>query len=495
MEKNEETKSGLPKLILMIVLSCVSQVVSLAKSSILARTFGVSEEMDAFNFANNISAFIFSFFSAGVLTVVIPCYVKRKNRKNTDAFLTVILCGIVALSAIVLIFKTPLLTLVTMRDEKFITLGGQILSLLIICNMFSFFTNVGTAYFQYLGKYNIPKLTTLFAQLCVVAFLAFNKNISVYGYACAFGAGIVVTALLDVIFALKNGWRYRPVFSVKDKETKKLLATFVPVLFSTGVYQLSLIVDSSIAARMDTGDVTVLNYANLISSTINSLLVNNLLIYFYPKLVKDVEEKKGQKGFWEKTYFFHAVMCLVAVGYAMIGREGISLLFGHGKFDDGAVSRVYLLSVIYVSSLQINVIRDLIYRYFYSYQDTKTATQNSILATAVNVVASLILVRFIGLYGVVVGTAISSVVSLVAVIIKFKKKYGFEEKFIKNILRYLQTMAISAVTFVAVFSLKKLFAVNSDILSLLIWGVLTVIVYVVLTLIFNKKMKDIMLGL
>ena len=39
------------------------------------------------------------------------------------------------------------------------------------------------------------------------------------------------------------------------------------------------------------------------------------------------------------------------------------------------------------------------YRYFYSYGNTKSTTVNSVLATIINIVFSIILVRFIGLYG------------------------------------------------------------------------------------------------
>lgn len=73
---------GLLRLSLMIVLSCMLQVVSLMKSSVIAGRFGVTSAMDSFNFANSIATFIFSFVIAGVSTVVIPCYVKRGNRQS-----------------------------------------------------------------------------------------------------------------------------------------------------------------------------------------------------------------------------------------------------------------------------------------------------------------------------------------------------------------------------------------------------------------------------
>ena len=482
---------GLLRLSLMIVLSCMLQVVSLMKSSVVAGRFGVTSAMDSFNFANSIATFIFSFVIAGVSTVVIPCYVKRGNRKYTDAFLTAIFIGITAIAALVLLLRIPLITVITGRNVEFVKLAGNIMVILICSDWFSVFTSVTSAYFQYAEKYNIPKVISLITQSGVVLLLIFNTNISVLGYAGIVGAEIILNSLMDIIFAVKSGWRYKPVFSVKDTETRKLLKMFAPILLSTGVYQISLMVDSAIASRLNTGDISVLNYAHQISSMINTLLVNNLLVYFYPKLVQDIENNREQNTFWEKTYFFHAIMCLVIAGFAVIGHEGISVLFEHGEFHAQATGTVFVLSLIYISGLQFNVIRDLIYRYFYSCSDTKSPTMNSIMATLVNIVTSLILVKFIGIYGIVIGTAVASIISMISIMIRFKIQFGYEKKAEHIIFQYIKTVIIMLGTVFLTEGTKCFFHISNKIVSILVFGVEVVLIYIVLTMIFNRKLKDI----
>ena len=482
---------GLLRLSLMIVLSCMLQVISLMKSSVVAGRFGVTSAMDSFNFANSIATFIFSFVIAGVSTVVIPCYVKRGNRKYTDAFLTAIFIGITAIAALVLLLRIPLITVITGRNVEFVKLAGNIMVILICSNWFSVFTSVTSAYFQYAEKYNIPKVISLIMQLGVVLLLIFNTNISVLGYAGIVGAGIILNSLMDIIFAVKSGWRYKPVFSVKDTETRKLLKMFAPILLSTGVYQISLMVDSAIASRLNTGDISVLNYANQISSMVNTLLVNNLLVYFYPKLVQDIENNREQNTFWEKTYFFHAVMCLVSAGFAVIGHEGISVLFEHGEFHAQATETVFVLSLIYISGLQFNVIRDLIYRYFYSCSDTKSPTMNSIMATLVNIVTSLILVKFIGIYGIVIGTVVASIISMISIMVRFKIQFDYEKKVEHIIFQYIKTVMIMLGTVFLTEGTKCFFHISNKIVSILVFGVEVVLIYIVLTMIFNRKLKDI----
>lgn len=485
--KKTEKHSGLAKLVLMIVLSCVTQIITLMKSSVVAGTFGASAEMDSFSFANSAATFIFSFVTAGVATVVIPCYVKKTNRKNTDAFLTVVFSCVVSVSILVLLLRTPVISIITGRSAEFVRLSGNIMIVLMIANLLNIFTSTTSAFFQYKEEYNVPKIITLIAQTAVVVLLVAFKNMTIMQYAVIFGGGIVFNAAADLVFALKSGWRYKPNFAVKDPETQKLLRTFLPILFSTGVYQLSLMVDSSIASQLDTGKLTVLSYANQISSMVNTLLVSNLLIYFYPKLVKDVEELKEQHSFWEKTYFFHAVLCLVVAGYAVIGREGVSLLFEHGKFDATAAQSVFVMSLIYISAQQIGIVRDLIYRYFYAFGNTKTPTYNSVIATVANIVLSLVLVQFIGVYGIVAGTALSSVVSLTMIMVQFRKKYGFGESIWRILFQYMKSLLITAASIGIVLMTKKLVVINSEILAIVAFGVEVLAVYGVLSWFFNRK--------
>lgn len=482
---------GLLRLSLMIVLSCMLQVVSVMKSSVVAGRFGVTSAMDSFNFANSIATFIFSFVIAGVSTIVIPCYVKRENRRYTDAFLTAIFIGITVIAALVLLLRIPLITAITGRNVEFVKLAANIMVILICSNWFSVFTSVTSAYFQYAEKYNIPKVISLIMQLGVVLLLIFNTNISVLGYAGIVGAGIILNSLMDIIFAVKSGWRYKPVFSVKDTETRKLLKMFAPILLSTGAYQISLMVDSAIASRLNTGDISVLNYANQISSMVNTLLVNNLLVYFYPKLVQDIENNREQNTFWEKTYFFHAIMCLVIAGFAVIGHEGISVLFEHGEFHAQETETVFVLSLIYISGLQFNVIRDLIYRYFYSCSDTKSPTRNSIMATLVNIVTSLILVKFVGIYGIVIGTAVASIISMISIMVRFKIQFNYEKKVEHIIFQYIKTVIIMLGTVFLTEGTKCFLHVSNKIVSILVFGVEVVLVYIVLTMFFNRKLKDI----
>lgn len=112
------------------------------------------------------------------------------------------------------------------------------------------------------------------------------------------------------------------------------------------------------------------------------------------------------------------IVCMLICGFINIGYEGISLLFQHGEFDESATLGVFVGSLIYILGQQTDVIRDLIYRYFYAKGNTKDPAINSLVISGTNIIISLILVRCIGFYGIIIGTVIASFISVIIIYIK-----------------------------------------------------------------------------
>ena len=146
-----------------------------------------------------------------------------------------------------------------------------------------------------------------------------------------------------------------------------------------------------------------------------------------------------------------------------------------------------MLSLFYITAQQINVVRDFIYSYFYSFKDTKSTTYNSIIATAVHVTISIVLVNFVGVYGIVFGTMITSMVSLITIMIRFKVRFGYGERVVKIVFQYIKTLLLTAVTVGGVLATKYFLPLDNGILTILVYGVATVGVYLLLTFLFNRK--------
>lgn len=481
-----KTKRNVFGLVIMIVISFVTQILSLLKSSVVAGIFGTSGAMDAYNLANNIATFVFGFVAAGISTVVIPEYANKHNEKAVDTFITVIYGLVAIVIAVMIAFRIHLVGMFSNRDEMFVNVAADILIILLLSQYLASIANITVAYFQCEGRYNLPKVISLVFQLVVIIALLLFKNIDIKQYAIIVAAGVVFNFLFDTVIALKTGWHYKPVL-LFDEEAKQLFKRFLPIVVSTGVYRLSLMIDTTISSFLDAGLLSVLSYATQISSMIDVVVVGNLTIYLYPKITKRIKEFGYQSQFWMNSALFHAITCLISAGFLTVGQDCVKLLFERGAFTADATRMVFLGAAIYVMGQQTGVIRDLIYRYFYACGDTKTPGTNSIIVSVLNITISLLLVKMIGFYGIIIGTVAASAISMTIVFIRFGKKIGFQEKIAKIIGRYMITFGVFVATVVVVGLTKKLLVIENDILSVLIFGVETVVVFMILLWLFNRN--------
>lgn len=372
------------------------------------------------------------------------------------------------------------------RGEMFTNLVANILVILLLAQFLSSVANVTIAYFQCEGRYVIPKVISLICQIVVLAALLFFQDITIFQYAAIISTGVIFNFFFDLVIAWKLGWKYRPVL-IFDDEAKALFKRFVPVIISTGVYRLTLLIDTTISSFLDTGKLSILSYSSQISSMVDAVIVGNMMIYLYPKITKNINSEGNQKQFWQNSATLHAGVCLVSAGFLTIGHEGVALLFERGAFTEETTQLVFVASAIYIIGHQTRVIRDLIYRYFYAIGDTKTPGTNSIMISGLNIIFSIVLVWIIGFYGIIVGTVLSSFASLIIIFIRFKNKIGLEEKLSHILNRFFLTTSIFAVTVTIVYLTKFFVPISNDLISLLVFGVETVIVYAVLSLLFNKK--------
>ena len=474
------------RLIIMIFISFVTQILSLLKSSVVAGIFGTSDSMDAYNLANSIVSFVFGFVASGISTIIIPEYANNRSKKAVDTFITVIYGTILIVVVAMIVLRTQLIGLFSNRGEMFTNITANILIVLLFSQYLSSISNITVAYFQCEGKYNIPKIISLFCQLIVIVVLIFADNINIMQYTVIIAAGVVFNFVLDSLIALKTGWSYRPLLVI-DEETKALFNRFWPIIVSTGVYRLSLMIDTTISSFLDTGKLSVLSYSTQISSMVDAVLAGNLTLYLYPKITKRVNEAGYQKEFWKQTATMHMIVCLVAAGFLTVGLETITILFQRGAFTAEASKMVFIGSSIYIVGQQTGTIRDLIYRYFYAHGDTQTPGINSIIVSVLNILISLLLVKLMGFYGIIIGTVMASFISLIIIFVRFKIKFSLEEKVSAITGRYLLNLFVFALTVLLVYLTKTLFTLDSNLVSLLIFGVETVIIYVILTILFNKK--------
>ena len=493
MEKVIKYNKALLQLLLMILLTLLTQVVSLIKASVTAADFGATVEMDAFNFSNSIGTFIFSFIGTGVTTVLIPAIINRRTERTINNFITVLYGA--SLLCVVFIFaeRKYISSMFSSQSNEFIEIASSIMLITLLAQFLNTILSVFSAIFQCKERFNIPKVITLITTGLLTFLICIDKGVSIYQYA----SYILITSALNMIiqgvFIYRYNFKYKLVIDLKDSEFIKMIKTFIPTMFSAGLYQISLLTDSMISSKLGEGQISILSYSNNIMSMINMLLLSNLMTYIYPKITRQINQNNGEKQLFNYMIFFNAIMFLMVCGFIVVGKEGIILLYQRGKFNSSITQMVYSCTFIYILGLPINVMRDLIYRYFYAKGNTKSTFKNSILASIVNIVVSLLLAQFIGLYGVVVGTVVTSIFSLISILMRLRNQYNLEIDKKHIYTENCKIVITSIIVILVTLLIKNNINIDSSLISIILYGSIVVILYVSILFLFRSKVREIKL--
>lgn len=470
-----------------MVLTMLTQVIMLLKTSVVASNFGISVEMDAFNFANNIGTFIYSFIGAGVTTVLIPNLINTKNKESINIFISILYTTALAILFIIFSIKEDIIKILFRGSDEFIMLTNNIMVITLITQFINSFTGVTNAITQCSGKFNLPKISTLVTSIILLLSIVFINDLTIYTYAFI----ILITTILNVAFQVYIVIRDRYVFkykiNIRDKKFKNMMKVFAPTVLGAGLYQISLLMDGIISANLGPGEISKLSYSNTIMGMVNSVIISNITTYFYPQIARDADEENGGEKLFDLILLVNAIMILIVVGFILVGKDGIVILYERGEFTSSVTEVVYLCTLVYIFGLPANAFRDFIYRYFYAKGDTMTPFKNGLIISCLNIVISIILSKQMGIYGIIFGTTFTSYLSLILILMKFHKRYKFNYNIKIFILENIKLIIAAIITILVINIVIKLTLNINIFIKCIICGISAVIIYCIIAYILKSK--------
>lgn len=471
----------------MVLLTIIIQFFILIKNAIVAFYFGVSAELDAFNLANRISTFIYSFIGAGISTVIIPYLKDRINKKAIDVFISVVYTVSLILLVIMIFFRENIMIIAGgSNDNYFISLAANLFIFTTLTGFVNSLIQLVKAILEFKDRFNIQKIIVLLTTILLVIMLWTGDN-NIYYYALVLLFTALISVLIHVLLLKKSSFKYSLSYDMKDQNFKEMMRLFFPTLLSTGVYQIALLIDTLIAARLPTGSISILNYSNTVISMINLLLLGNITSFVYPKLVKKINNQERQRSLVDYLLLVNIIMCLIIILFYSSGLEAISILFERGEFTSDNTFIVFIIALILTISLPTNASRDLLYRYFYMNKDTFTPFMNSIMISVINIVISLVLSIYIGLYGVVIGTVLASYISLFFISFRFKRKFPLYFNLKGFLFENGKIIIITILSLIASTIFKKTIIIENNYFGLITYALFSLTIFILLLKVLRSR--------
>lgn len=244
------------------------------------------------------------------------------------------------------------------------------------------------------------------------------------------GAALQLALLLPVAKALLGS--LRPRWDLKNPDVREAGRRLPAALLGRGVIQLSGLVDTLLVSLVqETGANAVFAYAQTVYLLPMSILGTGEAAVALPAMAGDSAEADQDRRnralrarLGASLARLTAVTVPVTLAFVFLGGEIIGLLLQTGSFDASSTSRVKPLLAAYGFALLGNASGRVLTTAAYALGDTKTPAHYAVYRVIASTAIALVLMRPLGVLGVVLGAVIAAWVETVALGMRLWRQIG-----------------------------------------------------------------------
>lgn len=397
----------------------ISRISGFLRELVFSAFLGTSYMMDAF-----VVAFMVPNFFRRILgekaaeSVFIPMYVRMKeiSKERGDEFISKIftIIGVSLIAGIVLFYPiAPVFIKLVAPGFDSVTYSYALrLTFLILPYMF--FIGI----YAFLGAlleshrrftlYNVSPLIFNVVMMLSIALL-FNR-LPLLSMAIGVMLGVVLQTAVLFIQLRKLNISFRLLFDTRDSAVRKSGKMLIPIVAGSGIEKISIYVDRIMASLLPAGSISALYYSFRLMDlpfAVFSIAIGKVI---HPRIsATEVNENPVFFRHYIKRGTMLNISILIPLSALMIffSKQIIRLVYMRGAFDALSVNITSGPLIYYTVGLLPMGFVALFSRAFYSLLDTWTPLKAALYASLINVGASIILMQYMGVSGLALGTSIS----------------------------------------------------------------------------------------
>ena len=426
----------------------LDKVLAFVRQILIARQFGLSAELDAFNVANNIPDLLFALISGGALAIAFipvltevltkagqkPAWLLFSRIANLAFLVTVLLAIIVA------IFATPMV-----KAEFGIAPGFgaeqqhmviNLMRLNLIATLIFSISGLVMAGLQANQHFLLPAMAPLFyniGQIIGVTILSPEQGYTIGGFQLpAFGLGVhglvygvIIGAALHLAIQIpglvKFHFKWSASLNWRDADVVKVLRLMGPRLLTMFFIQLIFLIRDNLASRLAPGAVTALTYGWMIQQVPETLIGTAIGTAMLPTLSEHFS-REDKQAFGEAIEKAFKVLLAFTLPLAAAFSFGLKPLLGIAfDFGEGGTNLLNWVTAAFMLGLFGHSLKEVSARAFYAVQNAwyplATAAGNVVLYATLGA----LLFRPLGAPGIALTDSIVfSLEALVLLLLLFK---------------------------------------------------------------------------
>lgn len=292
---------------------------------------------------------------------------------------------------------------------------------------------VFSAALQTNGRFLEPALNPVWLNLSMIGLLGYGVFLVAVGdpagqmdWLCA---GVLLGGVLQMVvpaWALSRmGWR--PRFAARRSEgVRQITRLMVPTLFGSAIYLVNTTVSRLLGLSIDDAAATVLNLSTRLMELPIGVFALAVSTVVFPQIAKhaaDLRLDLLSEDYRKGMRLILLVNVPAAFGLAALAEPITRVLFERGAFT--AEDTAIMAPVLAASALSLPFLAfvSLTLRAFYAFKDTRTPVRVAFLSFVVNIVASLVLMRWLGVMGLAAAGTLAVVTQAVALQVKLAGRH------------------------------------------------------------------------
>lgn len=421
--------------LLVALSSLLSRFLGIFRDSILAGEFGAGDTLDIYFTAFRIPDLIFHLLVLGALSSgFIPIFtglisgVKEKLKevvvgdKYSEAW--VLASSILNIMVIVIFVLSIVGIILAPYLMKFIAPGfgpekqrltANLTRIMFLSPLFLGISSVFGGILQSFKRFFVYSLSPIMYNVgIIVGALYFVPLWGVYGLAWGVVLGAFLHMIIQVPVVFGLGFKYRATIELQSKNLRKIMTMMVPRVMSLGINQINLVVITIIASTLESGSLTIFNYANNLQAFPVGIFGISLAVAAFPTLSTIAfNRKKMTESF---SSLFRQILFFIVPSTVLLltlRAQIVRVIYGRGEFDWTATMLTMETLAFFTISLFAQASLPLLVRMFYARHDSKTPFYSGLFSVILNVFLSLYFMKSLGVAGLALAFSISTIVNFI----------------------------------------------------------------------------------
>jgi len=433
---NSQTKTINKAALILAASAMFSRLLGVVRDSLLYRTFGAGETLDAYFAAFRIPDLVYNILIAGgVVVAFLPLFSEYFLKSKEEAWrfannvLNIFLLFLVSTSLVFAIFAPFFIKLITPGfDAQQLSLVVFLSRILFLSPILLGLSSLFSGILQYFNKFLVYSLSPILYNLGIILGILFLAPASgIWGVTAGVIFGALMHFSIQIPSALGSGFRYLPILNFKDPGIKKVFSLMLPRTFGVAAPQINLMVVTAIASALPAGALSIFTFSNNLQQFPMGLIGIPFAVAVFPALAKSSVALKKEEfldKFWRTFKRILYLVVPLSLLIFILRSEIVNIIYRYGKIGDTSALQLISTSLgLFSLGIFATCLIPLILRAFFALQDTKTPTIIAIFAMVLNIILCL---AFVSIFNSVIGLplafSIDSIVQLLLLLYFLNRK-------------------------------------------------------------------------